>query len=83
MSTVLATLSAASMRLGQPIYVDISQRMGDIVLTTSVESYKRWVDGLDAEPYGEDQSDSTLNVVEYATKTIGPDHWTFTIRSAY
>jgi hypothetical protein len=83
MSTALAALSAASMRLGQPSYVDISQRMGDIVLGIPHQCYEKWLKSLDAESHEDPNSEPTPNVVRYATKTVGPDYLTFTIRSTF
>lgn len=86
MSTVLATLSATAMRLGQPSYVDVSARLGDIVLGVPAAHYENWCSGLDAQqhqweemasPEGRDASKES----KYATKTISPNHWTFTLRS--
>lgn len=84
MSTVLATLSAAAMRLGQPTYVDISGRLGDIVIGIPVAHYEEWRESLDAEPYREEEVTSPeygFREVQFATRLISPEHWTFTIRS--
>lgn len=82
MSTVLATLSAASMRLGQPTYVDISGRMGDIVLGILKANFAKWVTALEAESHGEAAFEA-INTVEYATKAVSPDHYSYKIVSAF
>lgn len=82
MSTVLATLSAAAMRLGQPTYVDISGRLRDIVLGIPIAHYEKWRESLDCEPYREEEVTSPeFREVQFTTKLISPEHWTFTIRS--
>jgi hypothetical protein len=82
MSTVLATLSATSMRLGQPTTVDISAFMGDIVIGIPWPRYDEWFKALEAEPCDSEAS-SYLDPasVKYATKSISPEYWTFVIRS--
>lgn len=82
MSTVLATLSAASMRLGQPATVDVSAFMGDAVLGIPWQHYDEWFNALEAEPYDSEASSRLEPTqVRYATKTVSPEHWTFVIRS--
>jgi hypothetical protein len=82
MSTVLATLSATSMRLGQPTTVDVSAFMGDVVLGIPCQRYDEWFKALEAEPYDSEASSRLEPTqVRYATKTVSPEHWTFVIRS--
>jgi hypothetical protein len=82
MSTVLATLAATSMRLGQPTTVDISAFMGDIVLGIPNQHYEKWFNALEAESYDSEASSRLEPTqVRYATKTVSPEHWTFVIRS--
>lgn len=71
------------MRLGQPTYVDISGRLGDIVIGIPVAHYEEWREKLGAESYREEEVTSPeygFRGVQFATKLI-PEHWTFTIRS--
>lgn len=76
MSTVLATLSAASMRLGQPLSVDLSARLYDARILVSREDYPAWKEAI-ADADGMEVSDNPLLCVSYTSRD--DDRWRITL----
>lgn len=91
-STMLAALSAASMRFGQPSYVDLSARLNDVSIGFFDEAtYIRWKCALSPEGIEDNWKDALSSdgikdksdfLVARECRLIyaGEDKWTITIR---
>lgn len=52
------------------------------MLGIPIAHYEKWRESLDCEPYREEEVTSPeFREVQFTTKLISPEHWTFTIRS--